>query len=627
MLSEATSSADSRPLRARLLRWGLPLLLVVVTAITFVPSLNNDFVEWDDYVNLMKNAGFRGLDGAALRWDFTNVLMGHYIPITWLTFSVDYAIWGMRPFGYHLTNLLLHVANTLLFFLVAIRLLALAADAGNVARRLGATAAALFFAVHPLRAESVAWATERRDVLSGFFFLLTVLWYLAAVESSGRRRTVRLVASLVAFALALGSKSIVMGLPLVLMTLDVYPLRRLSLRPRGWRAARAVLFEKVPYFVLALIGAGVSYYAVSVNKFLTSFDQYPGPARIAMGLYSAWFYVTTTLLPFGLSPVYELPRQVDPLAWMFVRPAIVVAAITALVVLLRRRCPWAAAAWVIYLVILAPVAGVIHSGHQLAHDRYSYLSCLPWAVLLGAGAALVAHLAARGVLRVSIAVCGAAVLASWLLVLSFMTWGQVQIWHDTETLWAYATDSEPDCAVCHANFGVFLANKDNVAGSIYYLERAVSLRPERPTTHTNLGVQLIKLRRFGEAIHHLETAFRLDPTAADPLAMLGAAFLNDDQPRAALGPLRHALNVDASHVIARTNYGTALARVGDDSSAIRQYHRAIATDPETAPPRSALAILLARRGQIDEALVQYEVVKRLDPRLAETLARHLNEAW
>jgi Flp pilus assembly protein TadD len=613
--------------RSRLWTWGLPLLLLAVTAITFLPSLANDFVDWDDNVNLLKNPAYRGLGWAQLHWDFTNVLMGHYIPITWLTFSVDYALWGMRPFGYHLTNVVLHVANALLFYLVTLRLLAFVPHGGDLARRLGAAAAALLFAIHPLRAESVAWATERRDVLSGFFFLLTVLGYFAATGASGRRRTLLLGASVGAFALGLGSKSIVMTLPLVLIALDLYPLRRLTLRRPFWPAQRAVIVEKVPYVALAVLGAGVSYYAVSVNHFLTSFDEYPWPARIAMGLYSGWFYVTSTLLPFGLGPVYELPARVDLLAPMFLVPTVVVLALTALVVLLRRRSPWALTAWGVYLVILAPAAGIIHSGHQLAHDRYSYLSCLPFAVLLGAAVVAVSRVVAGGQLRRSIAVCGAGALAMWLGVLAVMTWGQVQIWRDTETLWAYAIDSEPTCAVCHGNFGVHLGNKDNVVASVYHLERAVSLRPGRASYHTNLALQILKLRRFDDAVRHLDVALRLDPSSADALTVLGVALLTEGRPRAALGPLRHALNVDASHVIARTNYGTALARVGDDSSAIRQYRRAIATDPETAPPRSALAILLARRGQIDEALVQYEVVKRLDPRLAETLARHLNEAW
>jgi len=610
----------------RLLRWALPVLLVLVTMVTFWPSLANDFVEWDDDINLVKNASFRGLGWAALRWDFTNVLMGHYIPVTWLTFSVDSAIWGMRPLGYHLTNLALHVANGLLFYVLALRLLARATSVGHTPRFLGAAVAALFFALHPLRAESVAWATERRDVLSGLFFLLTVLAYLAAADAVGRRRIALLGGSIAAFALGLGSKSIVMSLPLVLVALDVYPLRRLSLQWPPWRGQHRVLLEKLPYIALGLLGAAVAYYAVWLNKFLTPLEQYPWPARIAMGFYSLWFYVTATVLPFGLSPVYELPPRVDPLAARFLGPTLVVIAASAGAVVMRRRWPWALSAWVVYAVLVAPVAGIVHSGHQLAHDRYSYLSCLPWAVLVGAAAAAVAQLTAQARLRRSIAVCAAGALGAWLLALAVMTWGQVQIWRNTQVLFAYAIDSEPHCAVCHGNLGVYLANNNNAA-ALYHLERNVALRPERSRSHANLAIHLLKLGRRAEAIRHLEIALELEPDHADALTVLGDAFLSDNRPETALKPLGYALTIEPRHIIARTLLGTALARLGDHTSAIAEYRRAIMIDPRMAPPRYALASLLAKRGDIDGALAQYELVKRLDPGLAEPLGRQLRESW
>ncbi|MBM3220949.1 MAG: tetratricopeptide repeat protein [Candidatus Rokubacteria bacterium] len=613
--------------RARLLVCGIPLLLVVLTAVTFWPSLANDFVEWDDHVNVLKNPSFRGLGWTQLRWDFTNLLMGHYIPITWLSFSLDYTLWGMRPFGYHLTNVLLHIANVLLFYAVVARLLRGRSGVGPERARLGALVAAVFFAVHPLRAESVAWVTERRDVLSGFFFLVTILAYLAAVSAHSSRRRLLFAGSLAAYALALGSKSIVMTLPFLLVALDIYPLRRLVLGRRTWSDGRAVVLEKIPYLALGLTGAAVSYYAVHVNRFLTSFDQYPWPTRVAMGCYSLWFYVTTTLLPFGLSPVYELPRVLDPLAREFLVPTVVVLVVSIAALLMRARWPWLLGAWVAYAIILAPVTGVIHSGHQLAHDRYSYLSCLPWAVLIGAAAAHAAAFVASGRLRRSIAACAATALAGWIVVLAVMTWHQVQVWRDTQTLWTYAVDSEPACAVCHANLGSYLGNQNNTAPAIWHLQHAVNLRPERARTHLNLAVVLLKWDRVDEARRHLETALQLDPTHTDTLMMMGVALLREGRPSAALGPLGYALSLEPKHTLARTNFGTALARLGDDASAIKQYTRAISIDPDIAPPRFSLATLLARRGDVDGAMTQYEVVKRLDPFLADALRRQLQESW
>jgi tetratricopeptide (TPR) repeat protein len=608
----------------RIARWLIPLLLVVVTALTFWPALSNDFVDWDDYVNFVRNTGFRGLGWEQIRWDLTNTTLGHYIPITWLTLSVDYALWGMNPFGYHLTNLILHAANVLLFYAVAMRLLAPAMRLEGLPLGIGGAAAALFFGVHPLRAESVAWVTERRDVLSAFFFLITVLAYLVAVRAEGARRRWLLAASVATYALALGSKSIVMTLPLVLVILDVYPLRRLT--PRGLLRPeqRAVLLEKIPYLALAAAGAAISLGVVYVKHYLTPLEW---PMRIAVGLYSTWFYATTTLLPYGLSPVYELPVRLDPYAWPFLRAALVVVVVTALTLLARRRAPWALAAWVMYSTILAPVAGFIHAGHQLVHDRYSYLSCLPWAVLVGAAAAALVDFARRARIRRSIAVWGSAVLAGWAVVLATFTWQQVQVWHDTEALWAYAVDSEPTCSMCHNNLGVALGNKGHLAAAVYHLQRATQLRPERARNHMQLGLFLLKMNRRAEAMHHLGIALRLDPAQADTLTIVGVALLSDGKPRAALAPLRSALSLEPEHILARTNFGTALAKLGDDTSAITQYTRAIAIDPAAAPPRYSLGSLLTRRGDIDGALSQYEIVKRLDPKLGDALRLQLQEAW
>src|SRR5215467_11237771 len=174
--------------RCLALPWTIPLALALLTFLIFLPSLWNGFVQWDDQVNLYENPDYRGLTWPQIRWMFSNVLMGHWIPLTWLTFGLDYVLWEMNPFGYHLTSLLIFAANVPAFYFVALRLLRQATSFGERVLRLSAVTATLFFALHPLRVESVAWATERRDVLSGLFFLLTVLMYLKALDHSGARR-------------------------------------------------------------------------------------------------------------------------------------------------------------------------------------------------------------------------------------------------------------------------------------------------------------------------------------------------------------------------------------------------------------------------------------------------------
>jgi len=219
----ARSTTNSDAFSRRL----IPIAIAAITVAVFAPALWYGFVLWDDDRNLLANPHYRGLGWAQLRWAFTSAVMGHWIPVTWVTFGLDHALWGMDAFGYHLTNVLLHAANAVLCYLLALRLLGRALPAASPgAIALGGGAAALFFAVHPLRVESVAWITERRDVLSAFFCLLTVLAYLRMCEAEGRARRRWLVASLVAYTLGLLSKSLIMSLPFVLLVIDVYPLRR-----------------------------------------------------------------------------------------------------------------------------------------------------------------------------------------------------------------------------------------------------------------------------------------------------------------------------------------------------------------------------------------------------------------
>src|SRR6266850_2866730 len=248
---------------AKLAFYLIPGLVALITFVVFSPALRNGFVNWDDFETIVENQNFRGFTWSHLRWMFTTFHLGHYQPLSWLTFSLDYLLWGVEPFGYHLTNILLHSANALLFYFVTRRLLAIAAPISNaVVLHLAAGFSALIFAIHPLRVESVAWATERRDVLSGFFLLLTVLSYLKAVgPEMSRTGWGRWIAvSAVLYVLSLLSKASGMTLPLVLVVLDVYPLRRLGGGVGKWfgGGVRRVWLEKLPFFIAAVATGAVA---------------------------------------------------------------------------------------------------------------------------------------------------------------------------------------------------------------------------------------------------------------------------------------------------------------------------------------------------------------------------------
>lgn len=470
-----------------------------LTLTLFAPAVRDGFVDWDDNVNLLQNVHYRGLGVPELRWMFTaSIVTGQWIPLTWLSLGLDYVLWGMRPLGYHLTNILLHAANAVVFFLLAQRLLGVAAPTlGARARDVGGVAAALFFALHPLRVESVAWVTERRDVLSGLFFLLAVLAYVRASEPGGGEHRFWRAASLGFYVLALAAKAVVVMLPLVLVVLDVYPLRRISGRWRSWLTpeAQRIWLEKVPYVVLALGASAVAVQALRVTPTLAP-ETYPFWARMLIGAHSLCFYVWMTVVPLGLSPLYELPARVDPLDPLWLMSGLAVGGIAAGVWAMRRRWPAGLAACVVYAVLLLPVSGLIRTvGPQLVATRYSYLSCLSLALLIGAVVARAWEAGERGALRrpfVGVVVAG---MAIWIIGLGGQTWGQAQVWRDTETLWRYALEVDPACARCHNNLGAWLADRGLLGEAIAHFRRAVALRPDHADVfRANLE---LALRRAG----------------------------------------------------------------------------------------------------------------------------------
>src|SRR5213596_817960 len=433
-------SRKNRSRRLELQHAVIPLVIAFSTFAAFLPALQNQFVSWDDAENFLDNPHYRGLGWTHLRWMWTTHL-GHYIPLTWMTLGLDYLLWGMNPLGYHLTNLLLHAANAVVFFFVVRRILTLAllgASERGLALAVSAGFAALVFAIHPLRVESVAWATERRDVLSGLFYLLTILVYLRASERGERGRG-WYWGAVALFACALLSKSMVVNLPVVLLILDVYPLRRLGGAIGWWsEPARRVYVEKIPFVLLAAAASAIAVMAQSSVHAALSLAQLSMPGRLAVSVYGLSFYLWKTVAPVNLSPLYELPPAVNPWAPPFLLSYGVVLAITAIVLALRRRVPGLPAAWFAYVVILLPVLGIFQSGPQIAADRYTYLAGLGWALLTGAALLSVSR-------RLPFLSTG---LAFFLLLgLGPLTWNQVHVWHDSEKLWSHAVAIDPGAPV------------------------------------------------------------------------------------------------------------------------------------------------------------------------------------
>lgn len=648
--------------RARSLDFLAPVLVFLVTAAAFLPALPGQFLNWDDSTLFTRNLEYRGLGMAQLRWMFTTMLSGHYIPLTWLTLGLNYSLGGMNPWGYHLLALLLHATNAALFYRVACRILAAVIDRpgdGPVAGRgdqptglwtvrAGAFVAALVFAIHPQRVESIAWITERGTLVCGALYFAAVLGYLRAVEPTGafRWRWAGIL-SVAAFAAALLAKGLALSLPVTLLILDVYPLRR-------WRGRwRRALVEKIPYAVVALLGAAIVLLARTRGSHLSGLSDYGLDARLAFAGYSFWFYPSTVVWPIGLSPLYEVPLRAGLLQWRFLAPLLGLLTATLGLVLLRRRFPGGLAAWTHSAAVVAPVSGLAHSGSQLVSDRYSYLAGLGFALIAGYGVAWAAGLRRQGRLGGWVSAVGAVGVVLVLVALAASTWGQTGIWRDSETLWRWAAEQDPECATCYA--GLAEATLYGAGGgrarldeSEAYARRAIALRPTLPFSHSILGTILLVRGRLAEAEASFRTYMRLAPGEAQGPARLALVYLLQDRPAEAvplllrarqLGPrtggrplgsddrdepgadpeFARALRLLGDHLDDLEYLGQALIQQGRSDRAVAPLRRAVALAPDAPGPRFWLIRAYDGAGQSARAQEQLAVLRRLDPAAAERL--------
>ena len=499
-MSGALDSTSIEPRAHRgWLRWTAPALIAVLTITAFLPALPSDFLNWDDAKNYLDNPHYRGLGPRQLAWMFSTFHMGHYIPVTWMTFGLDYLLWGMSPAGYHLTNILFHAATALAFYFLSLRLLR-AALPGCLETdiRIGATFAALLFAIHPLRAESVAWITERRDVVSGLFYVLSVIAYLKAVDGVDRARSRWYWSSIGLFACGLLSKSIVVSLPVVLLALDVYPLRRLG-GERGWRRGH-VWLDKVPYLLLGAAAAMIGFFALFSIGNTRSLGEMGPLYRTVLSIYGLVFYLWKSVMPIGLSPLYQLDFTVT---WLHFG---VVAALLGIALLMRRRWPAFTVATIVYIATLFPVLGIFQNGPQAAADRYTYLACLGWAVILGGFAAR--RWPGRDVTRV--------VLSIWVLAMLPLTWQQVRVWRDSVTLWSHALALAPHSRAAHFNLAGAHEEAGRYAAAVAEYEQVARLSGRfRGRWYITIGWNYEKAKVDRLALAAFRTALSIEPGLSD----------------------------------------------------------------------------------------------------------------
>ncbi len=583
--------------------WLVPLAVAAATFVAFLPALDNGFVSWDDEKNFVNNPHFRGLGPAQLHWMWTTFHMGHYVPLSWMTLGLDYTLWGMNPLGYHLTSLLLHAANAVLVYAIARHLLQRSEWTRLRGREdlvtLGAAAAALLFSLHPLRVESVAWATERRDVLSAFFALATILVYLRAVEEARPSAGRRYWAAVALFVCALLSKATTMTVPAVLAILNVYPLKRLG-GDKGWWSdgARRVYAELIPFAILSAGAAVLSIVALHPPGQL-------GPAqKLAVSAFSLAFYVWKTIVPIGLSPLYQMPQHVDPAELWFLVSYLAIAGLALVAWLARRRAPAVTAALVVFVVITLPMLGVVQNGPQIAADRYTYHAA-PALAMLGAMAYLsLPHP------RALVSIVG---LSAVLVILGTLTWAQTRVWRTSESLWARVIEEDSTSSIALAAMANIRFTQDRVAEGVALSERAVALAPGSSEAHNTLGVGYARTNRGPDAIAEYRRAIELKPEYDEAENNLGIALASSGALDSAIAHYRRALAINPDLAGAEINWGNALVRGNRPAEAIPHYERALSVQPANADAHLNWGVALATEGKYADAVEQFRAVLAIEP--------------
>ncbi|MCH9003583.1 MAG: hypothetical protein IIC02_13515, partial [Planctomycetes bacterium] len=577
-------------------RFVLVALLVAATFLAFAPALDNEFVNWDDDYTLVNNDAFRGLSLEHLRWMFTTAYTGHFQPLSWVSFAIDWYIWDLTPFGYHLTNLLLHVATGILFFFLVRRLFAIALPRlPDASRNLGALASALLFSVHPLRVESVAWATERRDVLSAVWLMAALCFYLKmAAAPRAKRYRIMLGLAVMCYSLSLLSKASAITVPAVLLLLDYVPLRRSSASPSNPQppTSRFLLIEKLYFLVPAAIVAGLALRAQLESGALRTMADHPLDLRIGQAFYGIIFYLRASLFPVGLIPLYEQNPHATAFDAANVWSAMLAVVITFGCWRFRRRHPAWLFAWLVYLILLAPILGFAQSGQQVVADRYSYFSCMPWAFLGGAGFAKV--LASRHLQRVFArgVVLGGAVLAVAVLILASRA--QTRIWHDSITLWRAVIEQAPDTGSAHANLAAAYNSGNEFELGRKHAYEALRILPGNRAAHIGVARSSSELGDYLTAEKHYETALAIrsdDITRLTELAIVKTRLGKNDDAEALF---RRAMEVDPNNGFPYVVLASFLAGVDRESEAAALLQTAIKMHPNLALARLRLSILLLR---------------------------------
>jgi protein O-mannosyl-transferase len=593
------------PYRLQLPVWLLAALLVLVTLALYWPAMRFDFINYDDPLYVIENSHVHnGLNWAGVKWAFSNTqLAAYWAPIMWLSHMLACQLFGLNPSGHHLINVLLHAANTVLVFLLLYRLT-------------GATwrsfIVAALFGWHPLRVESVAWITERKDVLSTCFGLLSLLFYVRYVKKSNAsspQSKVFYSLSLLCFAFGLMSKPMLVTWPFVMLLLDWWPLGRVT--GDGWRVARVrhLVFEKLPFFVLAAVMSIVTFVAQKRDASVITIKELPLDARAGNALISYCRYLEKLLWPADLAVFYPYPGK-WPITEVILAGGFLLS-VTVFCAMTRRRYPFLLMGWLWYCGTLVPVIGLVQAGWVAMADRFTYVPSLGMLILTIWGTyGLTRHWRYQTVVS-SVAACMA------IVTFFALTRLQLAYWKDSGTLFRHALEVTENNYIAHNSLGLVLDKQGQHDEAISQYLEVIRLKPDYVEAHNNLGIALDEKGQPDAAIHQFQEAIRLKPNHANAQYNLGIAFLEEGRVEEAINQFQEVIRLQPDFTEAYSNLGNAFGRKGRIDEAIKQFLEAIRLQPDYADAHNSLGTALLNKGQTDEAVNQYRQAIRLQPDFAE----------
>jgi len=613
----ATERPRSRTHGGRVVTSIVSVFIAVIVWIAFGQALRHGFIDYDDHRYVDQNPIVtNGLTLGGIQWAFTHVHATNWHPLTTISHMLDCQLYGLQPWGHHLTSILLQAAAAVLLFLALRKL------TGDPWPSLFVAA---IFDVHPLHVESVAWVSERKDVLSGVFFML-VLWAYARYARSNGRSLFRYLIVVVLFAFGLMCKPTLVTLPFVLLLLDYWPLGRVrpsSSRGHGitaspWQRRNTLswlVIEKVPLFVLSAASCVATLLAQ--KQALGISIKAPLEERVGNALISYVVYVGQMIWPARLAVLYPYPEGNLKVSHVILALLLLVM-ISVAFFLWRKKYPFLLIGWLWYLGMLVPMIGIIQVGSQVRADRYTYLPQIGLYLLVAWSAAELFHRWRRS--REILAITAALII----IALTTRSYLQTSYWRDTETLWKHAIANTSNNYIAHTNLAQTLSQSGRFAEAIAECEKALKIKPDFAAAHNNLGSALQENTRSGddarrqggavdEAIEHYRKALQIKPDFTQARSNLGNALLQKGQMDEAIAQFQKALEMEPNDAEAEFSLGKAFLQKGEINKAIVHYQKAVEISPDYAEARYSLGNAFVAEGKYSDAIANYEAALRIRP--------------